>query len=1122
MAVTSITELSPAANPPTDRKIVGIVTLIWPFSSSARQCSFLLAERDFRLRHRRGQVRVRFADESAVAVGKQRIGVGDEVQLHLEGSSWIDSEQSIQTPGKSVEADLIFRRSLKLRVKREDGQEQVVEVSGAAQFAFEASSRSIPTSSNAMAFVTPVRSQQADVYQSAAPHAATASSWTYASPAFSKRVRLFQDLSRDSGDSLEPLVALESQSDAVPMEGEKRRSFGREISWRVSDTTPPPVLDERASQSSLIPAVSSSLGHEQSATGNTENDRITQPSTAGRVAALEQSPSLVPRNDQKHWPGNSDDRSRSKPREVPSQRLEVSVEARASGRVPSATSQVAAKPGIHQTTASQDGSQSLALTPWNDEERPKQGLSVPTMLSNTAPAERKSQEKTRVMNKTFQSLFGLPLEQSHGSQPPQDSSARFASSGTSANGRFSTISSENMTVVDVAGEQVHELSFKKMATDESDGLPSKSRSPSDAAPPENQEATVTLACQSRIASGKAEEPHHADGEHRKGERIGSEDPPSARSDLPAVDRDNILVPESPPFGQIPSLSNFEQSENQRPDSSLWREATSQWSPGYNAPQLFQSPMLPDSLEASDNQTLVSDNEAHGGKRQVPYPGRFPRSPSVRGPLSSPRRSKLIRDGAIDGSQIASCISEIAQSLIQDASPEFADTSFAEEDSLGINLQLTQASVNSVDSQQFDMLSKLHEVHSAAATRSPAEMSRAQLETVSDTSFVASQVSRQTEQRDSSNPRDLQESDALDMLHSTHTGVLSGRDAARNPPTDQTHREVESAGMSPESYPMSPRFVPSLQQQKNESLDDGEHDRHRSSILPETNFEASHQQRELYDENEENDSFSARPTSHSQEGDVQYSLELGNQPRGTGLRSDAESSLEETRAAEAASPLDCATRSKSTMQNAKAKDFKQLSRGLTTSRSYFAPLSSLHHSLNPSGQMSFTNTRNDMIAAVVDKTKQPVRAKAGPKDYYTIFKILDPSISALHSLRVEVFRPWKSSLPDALVGDVMLLRDFTVKSRKHQPYLLSVDTSAWCVWKFEDASNDNRPVWAKRGVRRGVREEVTGPPVELGDEERERAKMVRAWWLEVAEKSTRAGADAPGDVSGNGQKERRAA
>lgn len=113
-----IAELAPTI-PASDAKAVkAIVTLIWPYSSSTKSCAVLLAEHDFRLRRRKGQVRVRFSGRSARAVAESGIGIGDEVTLGLSGAKWLADAGEVKTPGRSVDWELLYGCKLVLQVCR--------------------------------------------------------------------------------------------------------------------------------------------------------------------------------------------------------------------------------------------------------------------------------------------------------------------------------------------------------------------------------------------------------------------------------------------------------------------------------------------------------------------------------------------------------------------------------------------------------------------------------------------------------------------------------------------------------------------------------------------------------------------------------------------------------------------------------------------------------------------------------------------------------------------------------------------------------------------------------------------------------------------------------------------
>lgn len=179
------------------------------------------------------------------------------------------------------------------------------------------------------------------------------------------------------------------------------------------------------------------------------------------------------------------------------------------------------------------------------------------------------------------------------------------------------------------------------------------------------------------------------------------------------------------------------------------------------------------------------------------------------------------------------------------------------------------------------------------------------------------------------------------------------------------------------------------------------------------------------------------------------------------------------------------------------------RGYATNLSYYHALCNLKPLLNTS------TTGIDVLAIVTTANALALKSKAGPRDWFTFFHVTDPSFSPTdkteyaiigeddnddstqelttqrksRDVRVDVFRPYKASLPVVEPGDVVLLRNFVVKSRKRQLYLLSAGSSAWCVWKFDGKSKAEE-----------AEEQVHGPPVEFGSQERSRVRELRAWWM----------------------------
>jgi len=115
--VIPIASLDPSAQETfKDISIKAIVTLIWPYSSSTQSAAFLVAESDFRLRRRKGQVRIRLKGAVARAVGKSGIGIGDAIHLGLESAQWVTDAWTVETPGRSVDGELLFETKITLQV----------------------------------------------------------------------------------------------------------------------------------------------------------------------------------------------------------------------------------------------------------------------------------------------------------------------------------------------------------------------------------------------------------------------------------------------------------------------------------------------------------------------------------------------------------------------------------------------------------------------------------------------------------------------------------------------------------------------------------------------------------------------------------------------------------------------------------------------------------------------------------------------------------------------------------------------------------------------------------------------------------------------------------------------
>ncbi|KAJ5831987.1 hypothetical protein N7474_000298 [Penicillium riverlandense] len=143
-------------------------------------------------------------------------------------------------------------------------------------------------------------------------------------------------------------------------------------------------------------------------------------------------------------------------------------------------------------------------------------------------------------------------------------------------------------------------------------------------------------------------------------------------------------------------------------------------------------------------------------------------------------------------------------------------------------------------------------------------------------------------------------------------------------------------------------------------------------------------------------------------------------------------------------------------------------GLRSKLSYFAPLASL---------VDHYNSLVDTVS-VVHQVSPVARATSGSKDYFVTIQLTDPSMAGT-MLNAQIFRAHKSAMPSLVEGNAILLRNFKVRSFDHAIMLVSVESSAWAV--FDGSGPDAQ---------------VNGPPVEYGTEERAYASALRRWYQEV--------------------------
>lgn len=99
-----------------DSYVEATVQLVWPFSSSTSQISFLLVENDISVYETTAQARTIFHGACAREVAKSKIGIGDTLRLRLRGGVVEPEREQLSTPGKKAGFDLHFRRVVNLQV----------------------------------------------------------------------------------------------------------------------------------------------------------------------------------------------------------------------------------------------------------------------------------------------------------------------------------------------------------------------------------------------------------------------------------------------------------------------------------------------------------------------------------------------------------------------------------------------------------------------------------------------------------------------------------------------------------------------------------------------------------------------------------------------------------------------------------------------------------------------------------------------------------------------------------------------------------------------------------------------------------------------------------------------
>ncbi|KAJ3552989.1 hypothetical protein NPX13_g10987 [Xylaria arbuscula] len=269
--ILPIADLSPDLSDPSTKAVGGVVTITWPYNKVKGTFAFNLAEPDFRLRRKKGQVRIEFRERAAKAVGDCGIGGNDEILLSLGGAAWeaeeVDRRRGL--PGADLGWRLVFSQSLILKIKRAESSETDVVIVDERPSDLPSALRNdpadehtdehrIPLSLDPVQSTAVLRSPSPAVPLSPIhhtpltqkPNANTFNDSEFASPAFVKRARM------SYGALFEGGFDIFQEDGASEKRAARHTRFGRHSSsWRYASRSPSPepasaapeIMGERSS-----------------------------------------------------------------------------------------------------------------------------------------------------------------------------------------------------------------------------------------------------------------------------------------------------------------------------------------------------------------------------------------------------------------------------------------------------------------------------------------------------------------------------------------------------------------------------------------------------------------------------------------------------------------------------------------------------------------------------------------------------------------------------------------------------------------------------------------------------------------------------------------------------------
>ena len=1008
--------------------IEAVIALVWPYSSSTRTLSLLLAEPDIRLRKRNGQVKATFHGHAAQEVARTRAGIGDLVHLALEGAEWVQAGETISTPGKNIAWDLVYETRAILSIHR--GAEELASIDVDRPVNHARLSNEIGHHH----FGGTLTNGENGI-----------SSWP--SPAFTRGKRLSSSSFFEAS-----LDQFADDNGFILGKGRKRTKFGRmSDSWKLLDKSPSPEKEQ----------VEPSLQGDIVERGSPSQHEIVGTATPTALTSREANVLWQPSPRRERLVGKSQMPpphaiQRIKPLTIDLDRAQDSDEAEAVGEITTPRLGPLQSEGLPLISPPIKRT-GIAVSYFQDDSVTRSELD-----SSADELTRASYERD-LLPESGLDLVADELMPQHGNAGHQEHEQQ---DGRQEEGIFTAASQDvgelQMGVEDSIGPELEKANAIEDSLAESQVVNTTNSVPTlepgfeflNTSPLEQQPSSTfdwpgTATAEDPMSDPYANlhEPSANDSRRERvtGPQAGPVDPllEMARSGLQFEDDEEPQA--------------LEDVEHERPRSRDW----------------------PSKLEIS----------AQECKFDAAYPAPpFPFRQSWHRSSSSREGSR--RSSYLDGTNDEVFLEEAGEDrhVNKDTKPELVETSRRSDENsvIAISSDEEEPAWSSTGRRlrKVSALKKQREFAQNIRGDAPAQAPSKSGEDPSSAEIIHDQATFDIEQPASESlsliqqpvpvlgqeellakeqvaedaepagqhEEEVREQEAVQINNTvdqrTVVQMLTPENTQRDLIVDQAQYQDRNVQSQEDVLPPTPENTQEPASQIQDSGEDGKAHAPVSTpigaSIPQTDGPTSPHQRRK----------SSRLSSRFQGSAITEVVSPYFTPR-------RKSQIHEQEVA--AAPESAAAESESGLTN-----------GFTTSTSYYAPLTLI--------QDHFFQAV-DVLAVCTVASTEPQRARAGPKDFHTTLHLADSSLK--ESVTAQIFRPSKFALPRAERGDVVLLRNMKVQSRKRKCMLLSIDSSAWAVFAAHGAD----------GVEL-LRAVVAGPPVEYGKQEEEHGVSIRKWWLDT--------------------------